>query len=105
MFITADRFAALLQGLGLSQGLFKPVPSPYRITTNTVNITRASNASAVDIAPTLSTPKRRDTSCHVEPYDAPAIEDQAFTPFNQTEANVFRYRQQQSVNLGSWYVS
>jgi hypothetical protein len=112
MLMTADRFAALLQGLGLSQGLFKPVPSllaPHRITTNTINNTQASNASAADVAPPLldtvnnfRTPKRRDISCHVDPYDAPDIEDQAFAPFNQTEANVFRYRQQQSVNLGSW---
>jgi glucan 1,3-beta-glucosidase len=43
-------------------------------------------------------------SCDVQPYDAPPISDQTFPPFDQTTANVFRYRQQQSVNMGSWYV-
>ncbi|KDR81860.1 hypothetical protein GALMADRAFT_240110 [Galerina marginata CBS 339.88] len=37
-------------------------------------------------------------------YDAPPILDQEFPPHDLTTANVYRYRQQQSVNLGSWYV-
>jgi glucan 1,3-beta-glucosidase len=117
MLVTADRFAALLHALGLSQGLFKPVPllaSPA-ITTNTINGTHHSTANSssnlhshADIPPLLldnvnfQNLNQRDSSCHVDPYDGPDISDQIFAPFDQTEANVFRYRQQQSVNLGSW---
>ncbi|KAI0082754.1 glycoside hydrolase [Panus rudis PR-1116 ss-1] len=41
--------------------------------------------------------------CVVEPYEVTvALEE--FPPFDQTKATIFRYRQQQSVNLGSWFV-
>ena len=40
--------------------------------------------------------------CHVEPYDPPPVLSQTFPPFDSAKANIFRYRQQQSVNLGSW---
>lgn len=43
-------------------------------------------------------------SCVVEPYDPPPVLSQSFPPFDQAKANIFRYRQQQSVNLGSWFV-
>ncbi|KAG5639515.1 hypothetical protein H0H81_000660 [Sphagnurus paluster] len=42
--------------------------------------------------------------CFVEPYNVPPIGNQAFKPFDPQMANLFRYRQQQSVNLGSWFV-
>ncbi|CAA7265374.1 unnamed protein product [Cyclocybe aegerita] len=42
--------------------------------------------------------------CSVEPYDAPPVLKQTFPPYDQTSANVYRYRQQQGVNLGSWFV-
>ncbi|PPQ67653.1 hypothetical protein CVT25_012681 [Psilocybe cyanescens] len=44
------------------------------------------------------------SSCVEQSYDSPPILSQAFPPYDQTTANVFRYRQQQSVNLGSWFV-
>lgn len=40
-------------------------------------------------------------TCTVAPYDA-SVPLQNFPPFDAASANVFRYRQQQSVNLGSW---
>ena len=43
-----------------------------------------------------------DPECYVEPYNAPQITQQEFPPFDSEIANVYRYRQQQSVNLGSW---
>ncbi|OBZ75975.1 Glucan 1,3-beta-glucosidase 3 [Grifola frondosa] len=48
--------------------------------------------------------KSLDETCKVEPYDPPPVSDQNFPPFDQAKANVYRYRQQQSVNLGSWFV-
>lgn len=44
-----------------------------------------------------------DPQCQVIPYNAPVPEPH-FTPFDYVNANIFRYRQQQSVNLGSWFV-
>ncbi|KAG6890384.1 hypothetical protein C0992_001775 [Termitomyces sp. T32_za158] len=41
--------------------------------------------------------------CFVDPYDAPPIGKQSFLPFDPEKATMYRYRQQQSVNLGSWY--
>ena len=43
-----------------------------------------------------------DPECHVEPYNAPQITQQTFPPFDPESAYIYRYRQQQSVNLGSW---
>ncbi|KAF9500975.1 glycoside hydrolase [Pleurotus eryngii] len=42
--------------------------------------------------------------CYVEPYIAASEPNIHFPAFNQEEANIFRYRQQQGVNLGSWFV-
>jgi|SRR5882762_2136199 len=120
MLVTADKFSTLLQALGLSQVLFKPVPpsQPSGITAKTINIVQAQNIptangsiniySPVNIPPLLVDTinirklKQRDVSCQVDPYNPPSIGDQTFAPFDQTQATVFRYRQQQSVNLGSW---
>jgi hypothetical protein len=44
----------------------------------------------------------QDASCTVEPYDIPILSNVAFPPFDETRANIYRYRQQQGVNLGSW---
>jgi hypothetical protein len=41
--------------------------------------------------------------CHVDPYSVP-VDDLTFAPFDSIQANIYRYRQQQSVNLGSWFV-
>jgi hypothetical protein len=40
-------------------------------------------------------------TCYIEPYSAP-VEGTIFAPFDSVKANIYRYRQQQSVNLGSW---
>ena len=43
-----------------------------------------------------------DPECYVQPYNAPQITQQEFPPFDSEIAYIYRYRQQQSVNLGSW---
>jgi glucan 1,3-beta-glucosidase len=45
-----------------------------------------------------------EEDCSVELYEAPTVTHQDFPPFDQVKANVYRYRKQQSVNLGSWSV-
>lgn len=42
-----------------------------------------------------------DSTCNVEPYNPPSV-NVTFPPFDEAMANVYRYRQQQAVNLGSW---
>jgi hypothetical protein len=46
-------------------------------------------------------------ACQVAPYNMSVVSmmDTVPAPFDETKANIFRYRQQQSVNLGSWYVA
>lgn len=60
------------------------------------------NSDAVDDVVTTEEASPQ-VNCTVEPYDPPPILNQEFPPYDQTSSNVFRYRQQQSVNLGSWY--
>ncbi|KAG8956119.1 Glucan 1,3-beta-glucosidase 3 [Tulasnella sp. 419] len=88
---------ALLISLGLIQSTFKPSPqfdisalqSPVLLQSSNDN--NLSNATATN-------------ACSVEPYDSPDVQLQSFPPFNPVKANVYRYRQQQSVNMGSWFV-
>lgn len=133
MLVTADGFSALLRTLGLSQGLFKPGTSFTSDSGYIVNTT--SLGDGVDaVAPILnpssltvpngtthyvhksypplsvdnhgaSTINRRDKSCGAVQYTSPEVRYQEFPPYDETKASVFRYRQQQSVNLGSWLVS
>ena len=48
MVVTADRFALLLQALGLSQGFFKPMPSLPAPPGITINSTHTLEFSAVN---------------------------------------------------------
>jgi hypothetical protein len=124
MLITASGFSVLLQTLGLTQGLSKPTPdsatkSPAILSSDrgTDDYSSAalphfqalSNLPGQHLAPSkpasAQSLDQTDGSCNVNPYTAPAPLDDAFPPFDQAEANVYRYRQQQSVNLGSWSAS
>ncbi|KDQ60739.1 glycoside hydrolase family 5 protein [Jaapia argillacea MUCL 33604] len=127
MLLTSDKFASLLSSLSLTQGLFKPVPelldsgfgsvlsptvapstsiSSSTIPTNKSSLGFASKSHPGSALPISFIPTQvldQSGDCTVQPYNAPDI-PQKFVPFDQTRANVFRYRQQQSVNLGSWFV-
>lgn len=46
----------------------------------------------------------QDASCTVEPCNVPILSTAAFPPLDESRANIYRYRQQQGVNLGSWQV-
>ena len=41
-------------------------------------------------------------NCKHENYNAPDVGDQDFPPFDQQASDLYRYRQQRGVNLGSW---
>ena len=134
MLLSSEQIASLLQALGLTSGLFKPIPDLVGGLTAPID----GLVDGVDgVLSGLGLPKLTDlpliggileaedpntedggivkiaqivnaavsNSCYVEPYDPPPVLSQTFPPFDQTKANIFRYRQQQSVNLGSWCVS
>lgn len=108
--ITADNFTALVHSLGLASGFFKPVPTSA--SSDEAGIS-AINQTVSGILPVPLDPLASDqggqvnisskkAQCNVDPYNAPSF-DVTFAPFDPIRANVYRYRQQYSVNLGSWY--
>jgi glucan 1,3-beta-glucosidase len=101
-----QQFSALLQSLNLTAGLFKPTPTPPLLSA-------LGNGSSFDplgifgnTSIASSDPLGFDVqgNCSPERYSAPPVTDQEFPPFDSAKAAIFRYRQQQSVNLGSWLV-
>ena len=101
-----QQFNALLQSLNLTSGLFKPTPAPPLLSA-------LGNGSSFDPLGILGNTSVASSdplgfnvqgNCVPEPYSAPPITDQEFPPFDSAKATIFRYRQQQSVNLGSWLV-
>jgi glucan 1,3-beta-glucosidase len=92
---------------------YKPVPgnSPAASYVSPFPSLRSSDTSQMyrqDLSKTKSTnnqlveSKILDVTCNVVSYNAPPVLDQEFPPYDRSVANVYRYRQQQSVNLGSW---
>lgn len=133
MQLTSRNFTALLQTLSLTQGLLKPSPLLSGLSIDGKNsISGSTLAGLVSSSATFtgdssgaqahsvdkphiasnSDPGDNDEDdidgasdpCAWEPYDLPPLGPQSFLPFDKDKANVYRYRQQQSVNLGSWYV-
>ncbi|THG97588.1 hypothetical protein EW026_g4424 [Hermanssonia centrifuga] len=102
MQLTSGNLTALLQSLGLTQGLFKPIPGLSAqgqvASGNPHSLAVPIRVSSGDSAQTDNDP------CYREPYYPAPLGEQTFPPFDQAKANVYRYRQQQSVNLGSWFV-
>lgn len=43
-------------------------------------------------------------ACSIEPYPSIPLVPPEFAPFDSKLASIYRYRQQQAVNLGSWWV-
>ena len=94
MLLSAGGFSAILQSLGLVLSQYKPLPS-------TNSVSRDVNVHQGKVL--LQTLEEADL-CQVAPYNVTVLQQQ-FLPFDHAQAMVFRYRQQQSVNLGSWLVS
>ncbi len=119
MVLTAGSFTALMHALSLTQGSFKhtpessqDVPAPptfnRKIAAPAVNDTQYSygsmhHASQSDYSALhLVALSQQDANCSVQPYQIQDPAVQPFPPYDSAKATVFRYRQQQSVNLGSW---
>ncbi|KAL4253866.1 glycosyl hydrolase 5 (cellulase A) family protein [Abortiporus biennis] len=116
---TPGGITSLLQTLSLTQVLYKPTPDIRAIQGRTLDLntsdvntlyTDSLERGDVDHSPIRRQPSSsyshllRRADCTVQPYNPPTVDLQTFPPFDQARANVFRYRQQQSVNLGSWFV-
>ncbi|PCH38120.1 glycoside hydrolase family 5 protein [Wolfiporia cocos MD-104 SS10] len=123
MVLTAQFFSSVLQALSLTQGSFKPTPNAGLATSSSLGNSKVTSTSSdyglphfypagqaddaqgsTPVSPAMPYMQLDAGVCNPTPYDAPPIINQTFPPFDQAKANVYRYRQQQSVNLGSWYV-
>lgn len=113
MVLTTQYFSALLQVLSLTQGRYKPAPGYAGYADATFASSGGSLGEVSDLGSIQSTQpvwQANDTldnsadTCTPPYYQALPVEEQAFPPFDQAKATVYRYRQQQSVNLASWYV-
>lgn len=69
-------------------------------TTGSAN-TAASNAQNTNT--TEATSAAQDPQCVVEAYEVPPPSSWVFPPYDKNDAMMYRYRQQQSVNLGGWF--
>ena len=101
-----QQFSALLQSLNLTTGSFKPTPAPPLLSALGTGSSFDSFGIFGNTSIASSDPLGFNVqdNCSPEPYSAPPITDQEFPPFDSAKAAIFRYRQQQSVNLGSWLV-
>ncbi|KAI0647228.1 glycoside hydrolase [Trametes meyenii] len=116
MVLTAGNFTLLLQSLGLMQGTFKPVPTSHVGDVGIPSQSKlAAPPSASDFgdnyqshalgnAPGLGDFNKVASDCTPRLYDPPDLGNPTFPPFDTAKATIYRYRQQQSVNLGSWFV-
>ncbi|KAH9857066.1 glycoside hydrolase [Lenzites betulinus] len=110
MVLTAVGFTSILHSLGLMQGTFKPTPSTLQ-RSHSHSQTKVTSPGSSNLGSnfqsqgtgSLSATANNPAECSAQPYDALDLGEQLFAPFDQAKANVYRYRQQQSVNLGSWF--
>ena len=117
-----ENFATLLRALGLVEGTYKLFPGDPLTSDNTTNpigysdyygsgflgtpVDTTFNASSPDLsyinATTFHPAMGGDPQCPVVSYDSPQLTSETFWSFDPTTAAIYRYRRQQSVNLGSW---
>ena len=98
--------------MGLAQGMHRPTPSystsrpPAKGAKPPVSWVYSQFAGTDSQWPGQDLPgvhiNSQSGDCSVQPYEGPDLSTLAFAPLEQSKATVFRYRQQQSVNLGSW---
>jgi hypothetical protein len=117
-------FSTLLHSLGLIQGL-KPIiianltasagtsdygPVNISLSASTSNHDPLDMHEYQDVEPLSPLPSTHwlataaNMSCDVLPWEPLGPLDTSFPPWDPAVANLYRYRKQQSVNLGSWYV-
>ncbi|KAL0947037.1 hypothetical protein HGRIS_013179 [Hohenbuehelia grisea] len=117
--VASGSFLAILQTLRLAAVDYKPPPNSNAPDSSVQPITQLSrlmanstpvssitqNSAAFPDSQIPAQSERQDiNNCHVEPYTPAALPSVTFPAFDQTEADMYRYRKQQAVNLGSWFV-
>ena len=115
-------FVTLLRALSLVEGSYKPFPSNPLTSNSTASSTGyypsgflgapvdttfnasdpGTNYNATSFYPPVGGDIGADIHCSVVSYDSPPLPNQSFWSFDSITATVYRYRRQQSVNLGSW---
>ncbi|WVF72888.1 hypothetical protein IAT40_007706 [Kwoniella sp. CBS 6097] len=72
--------------------------------TNSDTSSNSTDSSTVSAHADVSLSSSSTDSCAVTPYSPAPVTLEPFAPYDASKALIYRYRQQQSVNLGSWFV-
>lgn len=91
-------FTLFLATLGLAPAGIKPDPPFMRDSATPLQANLATSFASSNNSVSAS----GLTPCIVTPYVSIPPGAPKFAPFDRKAATVYRYRQQQSVNLGSW---
>ncbi|KZT44036.1 glycoside hydrolase [Sistotremastrum suecicum HHB10207 ss-3] len=114
MLLDAANFTSILFALQLASSSFKPSPNIPGV--GSAFLPQPDSFSGPAPLPSsagplsnqkqllASGPATANQSCVVEPYTSNLTGIEEFPAFNSSLATIYRYRQQQSVNLGSWFV-
>ncbi|WRT70121.1 uncharacterized protein IL334_007115 [Kwoniella shivajii] len=81
------------------------IDSDSDTTNSTTTTTITSDNSTSSGGDVVSAQSSDTSSCSITPYSPPSpVVLEGFAPYDANKALIYRYRQQQSVNLGSWFV-
>ena len=94
----------------LVQGVLAPSVNPLLaplglslIETSEFNSTQATAHTSTPNTNATATAYSSNPQCVIDPYEVPPPTQYTFPPYNKADAAIYRYRQQQSVNLGGWF--
>lgn len=109
--LSALNLGSLLSALGLVTSLLKPVPIVGDLVPSLLGQLIPLVNQTLSNLPILAAVDGSDGNVqstpvcnNIEQYTKSVVRLENFAPFDLAMSNVFRYRQQQSVNLGSWSV-
>lgn len=94
-------------GGGLAPGVLLGIPDPSLASLPQNSDSNPNSNADTDVSTVdglLSLLESSGDSCTVNPYPSPPIPVDPFEPWDPAKATMYRYRQQQSVNLGAWFV-
>jgi hypothetical protein len=74
------------------------------ITSIAESISVTATSDSTSATQTMARAASSDDDCTVEPYDIPPLPVPALPSHNSVLFTIYRYRQQQGVNLGSWFL-
>jgi hypothetical protein len=95
--------ATLPAASGPLNGLLPGLVGAVNVTPDKDGTIRASDTTD-DQTTTFETASSDSDPCAMSPYTPEPVYLESFAPYDANQALIYRYRQQQSVNLGSWFV-